>query len=157
MEKFGSVFQQHEGLSSHPRTGWEVGSGMQESPLWTPDGGNAPFTGFRLVSGYCQLGVAGALNPLPACSFLLWDSLRTPPKTQLQWFGPLCALLGPGTWRTVSFPGTIGGLIKVGPTVLWRAPSLPPWVLSLPPPYCFILWGGRGMAGPAGLGDTLIW
>lgn len=48
MEKFGSVFQQHEGLSSHPRTGWEVGSGTQESPLWTPDGGNAPFTGFPI-------------------------------------------------------------------------------------------------------------
>lgn len=145
MEKFGSVFQQHEGLSSHPRTGWEVGSRkalsgprMEETP---------PSRASRLVSGYCQLGVAGALNPLPAYSFLLWDSLRTPPKTQLQWFGPLCALLGPGTWRTVSFPGTIGGLIKVGTTVLWRAPSLPPWVLS-PPPSILLYFVGVEWLGP---------
>lgn len=145
MEKFGSVFQQHEGLSSHPRTGWEVGSGTQESPLWTPDGGNAPFTGFPIGVWVLSAGCGWGSQSFTCLQF---SALGLPVYPTQNSASVVWTPLRPtGTWRTVSFPGTIGGLIKVGPTVLWRAPSLPPWVLS-PPPSILLYFVGVEWLGP---------
>lgn len=120
---------------------WVVGHGKTFSGPWME--GTPPSLDSRLVSGHCQLGVAQALNPLPACCLLLWDVLRTPPTTQLQWFGPLWDPLQPGTWRTVSFPGITGGSIgsrDTGP-MEGSLHLLHPHGYSSPPPYCLILWG----------------
>lgn len=111
----------------------EVSRGTWENLLRTLDGGNVPFPGFLIGVWALSVGCDGALNPLPACCLLLWDFLCTPPKNQLQWFGPLWDLLQPGTWRTGSFPGIIAGPMEEHLHFLH--------LHGYSPPYCLILWG----------------
>lgn len=153
MEKFGSVFQQHVRASSHPRTGWEVGSRkalsgprMEETP---------PSRASRLVSGYCQLGVAGAQSftclqfsalglpayPTQNSASVVWSPLR-PTRA---WYLEDCFLSRNHRWLDQSRDdGPMEGTF-----------STPMGTLSTP--LHIALFCGGGMAGPAGLGDTLIW